>query len=351
MGAIGAFFWDLTSLQKAQILSVYAAVVSFISAYFFSVFLRQNSSADRLLRRQTLSSSSSDQRDLFAPRVAFYCLLLLGTLDYLLYYGSVLYSHRFNFDPAFYPSPCTGPVLWFVNCFIGTAGYLVDAALLLLLDYLFAETLNAAVLPGRTAQLKLEKRLRFTGRFVVAAFYSCFYLVWVRDLVNGYLETPEPFRSRGCIDRNAITSPLGAASERWAHRSQLCYLAVSFGVLFARNVVAARDAARYQSTMYLVRSATIRRLRFLTVGNVSALAVISAFAGFVGPSDTAVLFMPYNLTSLIKNGATISYYALNSVAFCKLKAARTPPQTPSPFFSRSGATACPPTLVKDPACL
>jgi hypothetical protein len=331
MGPVLDFFWYLTDLEKSRILTVYALLVTVLAAYFFSLFLRQNSKVDRTLKRQTLSGASSDSRDLFAPRVLFYCLLLLGPADYVLYYGSALYAYAYNFDPELFRYPCFGTPLYFVNSIIGTAGYLVDAALLLLLDYLFAETLNAAVLPGRSAQRKLEKRLRFAGRLVVAGLYLMFYAVWVRDLITGYFETPDPLRSRGCVDRSTVFTPLADVVDNWAHTALLVYLTASFGVLFVRNILAARSARRFRSAMYTVRLQTIRRLRYLTIGNVSAMLVIAAFTSYFGPGATARVYLPFALTALVKNGAIISYYAVNSAAFIKLRPRQPPCEQRSPL--------------------
>jgi hypothetical protein len=287
-------------------------VVFGIDVLFFLAFSRQLHQS----RRDGAYSHVPRRQPHFASRCLFYVTLIAGSGDYVLYYASILYSYHSNPVPTA-PVPCFGPTLFYFNVALGSLGYVADGCLLLLLDYLFATALNTVVLIGRPRQLLFEKRLRRSGRGVVAALLFLYYVVCVQQLLAAYNDLSGDMRRHACVDHDAALAGIASSVGFVAHAAIFAYLTVSFCTLLWRNLVAAKASTSAHSAASELRHRAVSRVRLLTVVNCGALLVYSVFSGIAGPVN-APIYIPRPLFELIRNASVLLIYAVDGVAFLKL---------------------------------
>jgi hypothetical protein len=291
----------------------------------------------------------------------FYASLVLSTSSFFVIYLGLLYAETRDFDSSAYwdGGPCWGRYTWLVAVLWRVVGYFSDTFVVLVLDYIYAATLNEMGLTGRSRQAQIERRIRDLCRALVVALLFLTDASMIRDTIQVYISAPPELRAQGCLvhTREAIFSTLSLRAYHAVVTVSWVYLSLSLLLLLVRNVRVAREARKRHLPSYELYRAALGRIRIIIYTNLTALGAIYAALGIIGPLETNLIQAPVNISKACQYTVYFLYFLVNGFAFLhrRSNASARLIKVTSPMMAAMESTFTPSAPVNDavgsPSCL
>jgi hypothetical protein len=308
---------DLSRLSLLRFVAVLFAVAFLVNIAQCVIYVRQGS-IRAASRRHAKAHPTLCPRRVALVQTAFYATLVISSSTYFVESALVLRVETSGFDSSPYANICFGRVGWFLFSTSALLGTFSDMFLLLLLDYIFAATLNGIGLAGHSRKIQVEQSFRDVARLIALLIWLLSIAADVNDVFSIYSSAADDARQLGClpVTRDAILSPfaldlyIGATFVTWV------YLACSLLLLLTRNARVARDARRHHLPTYELYRAALGRIRLIILSNLAALFAIYLLLAFFDLDDDRFL-IPTNLSYAAFNVIYFAYYVVNGFAFLR----------------------------------
>jgi hypothetical protein len=338
---------------------------AFALAFVFNVcqcaiFVRQQA---RRTARTPVQSSHVPTSRVQRAHAFFYASLLVSTSSLAVLAFAIVTGISRELDPSpvqWDDGICVGQVLWVFTASLRTVGYFGDTFVVLVLDYIYAATLDEMGLTGRSRQLKRERRIRGTARTLVGMALFFTVLLMAYDLVKTYVETEPALRAEGCIAVSAVQifSTFTLHTYSAVILLSWVYLSLSLLLLLGRNARVAREARKRHLPSYELYRAALARIRFIVLSNIFALLTVFALIFVMNdPDGDLSISLPTDILGLLYNVDVILYYVINGFAFLHRRpnASARLIKVTSPMMAAMESTFTPSAPVNDavgsPSCL
>jgi hypothetical protein len=347
---------DLSLIGLSWYISITFGVALLINLCQFAVFRRQQ--ALRTSRAPIKASHVPTGRVRIA-QIAFYVNILLTTSSMFVYYALSLYAQLRDFDSAalWDGGYCFGGLNWVIAMVFGVAGYFTEPLTIILLDFIYAATLNEIGLTGRSHRIAFERKCRGFFRNATVLFLLFSSLSIYYDALAVLLAAPDLLRSNGCmaLTREATLSSFSVRVYGLAMTMTWIYLSISLLLLLARNATAAREAHKHRLPTYELYRSALSRIRVIIYSNLFALGAVTAALRIVGPLETNLIQAPVNLSKACQYTVSLLYFLINGFAFLHKPSQASPKSTTitSPMMAAMEASFSPtaPATASPPAML
>jgi hypothetical protein len=345
---------DLPDSLFFQLLLCAFALVLAVNILQTVVFHRQH--APRAVR-PPVNVSHVPTRRVLRAQSAFYVCILGSSSSFFVMFLSIVRGVRRT--PLGASTICTGTALWLLSSVWRIIGYASDTAIILLLDFIYAATLDELGLTGRSRQLKRERRIRDVSRTSVALLLLLSSLLMTHDTAAAYAGFTEQQRDSGCLPftRELLFSTFTLHTYSTVILLSWVYLSLSLLLLLGRNARVAREARKRHLPSYELYRAALGRIRIIIYTNLTALGAIYAALGIIGPLETNLIYVPTNMARIIYYVMYAVYGFANGFAFLhrRSNASARLIKVTSPMMAAMESTFTPSAPVNDavgsPSCL
>jgi hypothetical protein len=330
---------DVSALSLAWYVTAFGACVLVGNIAQLLVF-RSRTGFGRKTGPASAPTSVSASRVHFAESLYFVCLAA-NAACYFVFYGTLIHGLTrtdIDSDALWDGGPCFGQPQWFVASSVTVLAWFLHQFLFLLLDAIYASTLNRIALANRSRQLQREGHRRFACRAAITAAILWYAGSGLRDIVATYKSADPQLRAAGCLPftRAEILTPATVLAYQVALAACCAYLVPSLLALLLRNAAVARQTRRYHLPSYELHRAALARIRVFIAFN-SASVVVFIIEDALLHSTSSPL--PQNLAQAVICTVGRVYTFINGFAFLPRPARRSDSSVTSPMLAAMDASA------------